>query len=106
MFLFVQHLQLLFTALLLLSEKFSGRIDKEEGSCFLANTLTMALVSRINCIPNYPYMTVIEFDQGVLAEITANGDKIEYLYLDNCKLRYLPYYLFDFLPNLKWLDLR
>ena len=44
--------------------------------------------------------------RGVLNEIRDNGHLVEYLYLENCSLRYLPYYIFDFLPNLKWLDLR
>lgn len=63
-------------------------------------------VSRVNCIPNFPYLYVIQFDRGVLNEIRDNGSRVEYLYLENCKIRYLPYYIFDFLPNLKWLDLR
>ena len=63
-------------------------------------------VSRVNCIPNFPYLYVIQFDRGVLNEIRDSGSRVEYLYLENCKIRYLPYYIFDFLPNLKWLDLR
>ena len=63
-------------------------------------------VSRINCIQNFPHLTVIEFDKGVLEEIKFNGNQVEYLYLDNCRLRYLPYYIFDYLPHLRWLDLR
>ena len=63
-------------------------------------------VSRVNSIPKYPYFSVIQFDKGVLAEIQENGSLIEYLYLDDCNLKYLPHYIFDFLPNLKWLNLR
>ena len=68
--------------------------------------MEVSQVSRVNCIPHYPGLTAIQFDRGVLNEIRENGYLVEYLYMENCSLRYLPYYVFDFLPNLKWLDLR
>ena len=68
---------------------------------------------RLSLATNWVYWPLIGyksllciFCRGVLNEIRDNGYLVEYLYMENCSLRYLPYYVFDFLPNLKWLDLR
>ena len=44
--------------------------------------------------------------QEVFNDIKKQGPKIEGLYLESCKLKSLPDDIFEYLPSLKWLDLR
>ena len=52
------------------------------------------------------YYLVNRFTKDAMNDIKVKGLEIEGLYMESCAIKLLSEDIFDFLPKLKWLDLR
>ena len=55
---------------------------------------------------NTTYYMANRFTKDVMNDIKVKGLEIEGLYMESCGIKLLSEDIFDFLPKLKWLDLR